>query len=567
VTDPVSSDIRTAPDAWTDRRVNAVGHRLRSAARRHWLFLVVFVAGLALRVVAQLAYRPALLYIDSYRYLDLFRTLDPTLSQPIGYDVFVLRPVLWIGNLSLVPAVQHLLGLAMGALIYAVLVRRGVVRWLAALAAVPVLLDAYQVQIEQNVMTEAFFEALVLGGVALLLWNRRPRYGALAVAGLLLGTSTTVRVVGLPLVLVAAAYAMAQSDPGWRQRLKRGAIVTAAFLLPVLLYGAYYTAWSGDIGLTRTDANASYGRAATIVDCRGLQLPAYERPLCPKQPLGHRKGVDWYAHNRALRRVPLPKGVTLDAALRDFSRRVFVHQPLDFAHAVFVDFAKAFAWDRTTEPNDVPVERWQFQVHYPTFGFDPRAAGRTFGGGGPHVNTTLTRFLREYQLDVGFVPGPALGLMFLAGLLGGLGVGRARRSGLRAACLLPTLCGLVLLLASDAFEFSWRYQLPALVLAPLGAALGVTAMFGIEERERRRSGHSPVRGTEPPGEHAPSAAADLAEPGRRDDVTEVPAVHEVRSLVARSRGSSTHRRRTLLDAETVHDRPDQQFGGLVLLLV
>jgi glycosyltransferase involved in cell wall biosynthesis len=35
----------------------------------------------------------------------------------------------------------------------------------------------------------------------------------------------------------------------------------------------------------------------------------------------------------------------------------------------------------------------------------------------------------------------------------------------------------LVLLASDAFEFSWRYQLPGLVLIPAAGALGLTAMF------------------------------------------------------------------------------------------
>src|SRR5204862_6516865 len=125
-----------------------------------------------------------------------------------------------------------------------------------------------------------------------------------------------------------------------------------------------------------------------------------------------------------------------------------VNQPLDLANAVVTDFAKGFAWDRTTAPHDVRVSRWQFQTRYPTFGFDPGAAGRQYGGGGPTVDGELARFLRDYQLGVGFVPGPLLALAFLAGLLGAAGVGRARHSGLRAACLLPTLCGLLLLLGA-----------------------------------------------------------------------------------------------------------------------
>ena len=153
--------------------------------------------------------------------------------------------------------------------------------------------------------------------------------------------------------------------------------------------------------------------------------------------------------------------------LRDFSRRVFVHQPLDLAKHVATDFVKVFTFRRTTFPGDVALERWQFQRDYPTFELNPTSATRTYGGGEPRVIEPLAAFLRGYQLSVGYVPGSFLGIAFIAGLLATAGVGRARRSGLRAACLLPTLCGLSVLLAADLFHFSWRYQLPALVLAPL----------------------------------------------------------------------------------------------------
>ena len=141
---------------------------------------------------------------------------------------------------------------------------------------------------------------------------------------------------------------------------------------------------------------------------------------------------------------------------------------------------KVFAWGRTTSPGDPTVDRWQFQHGYPTFPRhrDPGVTIDQYGGGGPTVVRPLASFLRSYQLSVGFTPGPFLAVAFLAGLLGAVGIGRARRSGLRAACALPTLFGLCLLLAADVFEFSWRYQLPALVLAPLGGALGVIALMG-----------------------------------------------------------------------------------------
>ena len=64
----------------------------------------------------------------------------------------------------------------------------------------------------------------------------------------------------------------------------------------------------------------------------------------------------------------------------------------------------------------------------------------------------------------------------VAGLVGGLGVGRARRSPLRAPALLWTVTAGILALLPAVYEFSWRYMLPALVMMPVAGALGVTAL-------------------------------------------------------------------------------------------
>jgi len=48
----------------------------------------------------------------------------------------------------------------------------------------------------------------------------------------------------------------------------------------------------------------------------------------------------------------------------------------------------------------------------------------------------------------------------------------------------------ILLLASDAFEFSWRYQLPALITLPPAGALGIVAVIGYLSGLRSgRTGH------------------------------------------------------------------------------
>jgi hypothetical protein len=60
----------------------------------------------------------------------------------------------------------------------------GIPRWVAALTAAPVLLDAYELQMEQLIMPDVWFEALVVAGLAVLLWRPVVSVRFAAVAGL-----------------------------------------------------------------------------------------------------------------------------------------------------------------------------------------------------------------------------------------------------------------------------------------------------------------------------------------------------------------------------------------------
>ena len=91
---------------------------LAELAGRHRLVSLLLVVGLVLRVMAWLAYQPALfLSGDSYTYVSsgLGR---PNPIRPLGYPL-LLHVVLWVHTLAAVSATQHLFGLATAVLVYA----------------------------------------------------------------------------------------------------------------------------------------------------------------------------------------------------------------------------------------------------------------------------------------------------------------------------------------------------------------------------------------------------------------------------------------------------------------
>jgi hypothetical protein len=487
------------------------GAGLGALLRRHWLLAVLLAAGLTLRILVQAAYRPALIFSDSVRYLYLSAGNDP-----VGYRV-LLKPVLLVGNLDMVAAVQHLLGLGMAVALYVLLLRRGAPRALAALATAPVLLDGYQLQMEQSIMSDVLFETLIVTGLVILLWERRPRPRMLVAAGLAFGSSATVREVGQVLILPAAAYLLV-AVRGWRIRLRQGAVLGAAFLLPILAYCTTSLVITGHFRLASQGTDELYGRVVLAANCHAVKLPADEQPLCPPRQYALKLGNDNLVHSpRSPLRDFMPPGKTAAAIAGDFTQRVFWQDPVGVVAAIGQDALKLFAVTRVTDPGDTPISRWQFQTAYPTYQHvrlqTVRAAGKRFGGGGPAVSKPLAAFLRAYQLDGGYTPGPLLALATLAGLGGSIGVLRRRRGrgagpgrdaerdrgaerDLPAACLLLFAVAVILLLASDAFEFSWRYQLPALVTLPPAGALGALAIIGSLAAWRRgRTGHPAVAET------------------------------------------------------------------------
>jgi hypothetical protein len=483
----------------------------------HWIAAVVITAGLVLRVLALVAYHPALLYVDTLKYL---YGAWPG-ADPLGYTL-ILKPILFVGDLGTVALAQHVLGLAIGVAIYVLLDRRGVPRWLAALAIAPVLLDAYQIQIEQTIMPDVWFEAFAVAGLVLLLWRPEPSVRLVIWAGLILGASATIRQIGEIFAIPALLY-LAAAISARRHAMRCALALLVTFAIPIVAYSSVWEAKTGHFQLSYEGTIA--GRLAESADCKTLALPADERPICPT-PKEQALGIDWLEHSHLspLKHFPVPAGKSRNVLLAGFDSAVESQQSVRVVGSILRDSLWLFATTKSQLPGVTPISRWRFQTVYPKylpeinvarsgqiilgiqvkttrpFRFQPLNPAY---GGHAQVDRPIAGFLRAYQLDGGYTPGPLLAIFALAGLAGCLvafaGRRLARRKGgeererevgqLALACLLVFASAVGVLLISDMFEFSWRYQLPALVTLPPAGVLGVWAT------RRMLAGRSVPRGT------------------------------------------------------------------------
>jgi Dolichyl-phosphate-mannose-protein mannosyltransferase len=496
------------------------GHQLWRASatlvlRRHWLAGLLLAAGAVLRVLTQMAYHPAILYVDSLKYL-----YDAWLgSDPLGYKV-LLSSVLAVGDLGTVVAVQHLLGLAIAVALYVLLLRRGVSRWLAALAIAPVLLDAYQLQAEEMIMPDVFFEALVVLALVILLWRPVATWLAVIATGLILGAAVTVHEFGLVLIVPVVAYLLISrgslpSRGQWAEAIKKSVAICAAFALPILLYCGLFYGRTGHFKLS--SGRPEIPRLAQVADCATLRLPAAARPLCPT-PAEQKESPDWFQHDpqSPLLTIPVtrPERRHLYAV---FDSAVEHQQPGRIVAAVLGDAIRLYEIDRVNSLAITPIARWQFQTAYPVIapniavrpngdiilGVQHRLPGPTVYqvlkpsyGGKAQVDRPLAGFLRGYQLNGGYTPGPLLLIFTLAGLAGSLLAlvkrwNSARGRQFAVACAVFFVSAVGLLLISDIYVFSWRYQLAALITLPAAGVLGVSAAIDALRRQK------PAEVTEP----------------------------------------------------------------------
>jgi hypothetical protein len=451
--------------------------------RRHWPFALVVAAAVLVRVGVAVAYRPALFYSDSWAYVD--RTwccsgVAFTSYPPSGYPALMqlLSPV--GRQLAVITSAQHLAGLLVGVILYALLLRAGVNRIVAALAAAVVLLDAYSIALEQHIMSEPFF-TLALTASAYFATDSRRSARAIAASGLLLGAGVTMRAAALFAIPVWLACLL------WTYRRPR-LLATAAvcFALPLCAYALAGAVEGYPFDPVRSFALsggstgwALYGRVGSVADCTGAHVPHATRSLCQVAAKRHHSSsyYQWSPNSPARRRFGWPSGTRLtrsDDLLKEFAIAIILAHPGAYSESVSRDFLRYF------EPGGGGVDlALTLPPHVPyTFGDHP-LRHRIFPGLrlGVHEPASLAR---AYSRHI-HTPRLLLGLLVLAGLVAlGLAALRRRSGVVPHRQEIFFLIGVSLSLLVGAVmtvELQVRYLLPTVPLLVGGGALAIADLY------------------------------------------------------------------------------------------
>jgi hypothetical protein len=463
---------------------------------RHRLFIVALAAGVLPRTLAMAGFRPALLFrLDSYDYLTAGVHLSPNLINVSGYSVFLwlLRP---LHSLVFVVAVQHVMGLGVAVMIYALLRRYGLPAWGATLAAAPVLFDPGQLVTEQLVMADMLAMTLLITGLTVLLLPKTASLPVIIAAGVIIGLSAIVRPTTLPMIALVPGFLIVR-EAGWRrlQGWLRGGTALAAGLIPVLGYMAWFAAVHGPFNLSESGGLFLWSRTASFGNCAVIKPPAYLRPLCPTvqpgilgeptpslrpQPVSYLWNHEaWQWQHPAPGLVPGTSAFTPanDRRALRFAVRAIEAQPLAYVGVVAGNTLQSFAFhhdllfpDYQPSITGLPASDRAYAIGaVRAYTGSAQGLSDDLGSGlGTRLAQPYAAIMHYYQRFI-FLPGPVLAIILLAGLAGWL---LRRRRTAESAFLWVSAVALIVV-PTAVNEYAYRYILPAVPLACVAAALAL----------------------------------------------------------------------------------------------
>jgi hypothetical protein len=487
---PAGEAARRAGAAPLWRRWRAAWPWLAGLVRRNWIFASALGVAVLPRLVAMIGFQPAVLFrLDTYDYLWGAVHVSPNVVNPSGYSLFLwlLRP---FHSIVLVVALQHLLGLGIATLVYALVRRYGLPAWGATLAAAPVLFDPAQILVEQFVMADLLAMALIVGALGILLLRRPPSVWQAVTAGLMTGASVTVRPTTLPLVLLVPLFLLLRRV-GWR----KAAASLLAGAVPVAGYVGWFAAVHGSANLTNSNGMFLWSRTMSFANCAVIRPPTDLRALCPAAQPGHLAEPDparrpppkrylwnhrtwqWrHEHSGFVPDTAAFNPANNGRALR-FAAAAIEAQPFSYMGVVARESMAPFVTTNnlrfpTVQPHSSELSRANRRYAVAAVagytGSDQGVARDLGYDYGTRLQHPYVFLMNEYQHIV-FMPGPVFAVILLTGLAGI--ILPRRRTPVAALLWLSAVILMVLPIAEH--EYTYRYMLPAVPLACIAAAIAV----------------------------------------------------------------------------------------------
>jgi hypothetical protein len=466
---------------------------LRSGSFRHsfarvgaWLssnfgyrpFLVLLGLGIAVRIALSAMYFPAVMEsFDSAR----FARAGPTGAFddywiPAAYPAFLAVLRLVTDQLWVTIAVQHLIGLGVGALLFLTARRLGASPALACIPAAVVFLSGDHLYLEHIIMADYLLIATTAAALAVAVRGLvpKPDHRWLVAAGALAGLAMLSRSVGVVVIAVVALCAATWAGDAWRPR-STGllSVLGGAAVILGLYVGSYHIADGRYLGLTDMRGWNLYGRVAPFADCSEFTPPSGTRALCDERPPDQRPGPFGYIWDEnSISRRAFPVGPETGEKLANFAREAIWAQPVDYGRAVLIDLA------RYVEPTVGPLRGYSGQSSdHVSFGFRDAAVERIVVEGlsrkysGTDVHVSRIGALESYQ-KLFRVDRLLLGF-FLVATFGGFWVARGT---LRLGVVMFGLTGLGLyVLPVVTISYDFRYGIPPATFVAVSGALGVAA--------------------------------------------------------------------------------------------
>src|ERR1039457_2374905 len=389
--------------------------------RNHRLFTIAACVSVIPRVIAALGFKPALLIQDSFSYLQEGTHFNLGQLRPAGYPMLllVLEP---FHSLLLVTTLQHLMGIALAAIIYGVLRTRGLPAWGATLAATPTLFDSRQIWLESSILPDTLFTLVLM----------------------------------------------------------------TAFAIPLAGYAMWFFVDFGQLNITNSTGLFLWSRTMSFANCAIIKPPADLLPLCPAAQPGHPTtpapawSVDallterspasylwapgaWYRHDAH----PGVNAYNNKLAMQ-FAERAILAQPLDYAKTVGAGVFLTFA--ATDRSESYLSDHFTVAPHVTTLApyMQRFERGYAHTSSNTHVVQPWAFFMFLYQLPVWF-PGVVFFLVLVAGLV--LVIVRWRRGWGKYAALPWGVAVVNLVLPIAAHELDYRYAISAVPFACLALGL------------------------------------------------------------------------------------------------